>query len=482
MPDFRPPSDCAPPGHAAQRSASPADAAARQLVYLSRTPDTTLVAHLRARRWNVHVARSANEAARRVKPNQPQAGIADLDGFAPRELPTLEAVLRQQQVGWIALAGDTRINDPDVRRLIRQYCFDYMQGLPPHETIDYLVGHAYGMVALCDLDFTAGAAATGDEMVGACDAMQQLFRTIRKVAATDATVFISGESGTGKELTALAIHERSERRKAPFVAINCGAIPNHLLQSELFGYERGAFTGASQRKVGRVEAADGGTLFLDEIGDMPLESQASMLRFLQEDKIERLGGHESIPVDVRIISATHVDLDAAMREGRFRDDLYHRLCVLKLDEPPLRARGKDIEILAHHILHQFRSDGARRIHGFTSCAIEAMYNYHWPGNVRELINRVRRAIVMSEGRMISAADLELSGYAEVAPMSLEEARESAERHAIEVALLRHRGRLADAARELGVSRVTLYRLLCAYGMRDDDGARAKRDEGLRRAC
>ncbi|KOT15808.1 sigma-54 interaction domain protein [Burkholderia mallei] len=220
MPDFRPPSDCAPPGHAAQRSASPADAAARQLVYLSRTPDTTLVAHLRARRWNVHVARSANEAARRVKPNQPQAGIADLDGFAPRELPTLEAVLRQQQVGWIALAGDTRINDPDVRRLIRQYCFDYMQGLPPHETIDYLVGHAYGMVALCDLDVTAGAAATGDEMVGACDAMQQLFRTIRKVAATDATVFISGESGTGKELTALAIHERSERRKAPFVAIN----------------------------------------------------------------------------------------------------------------------------------------------------------------------------------------------------------------------------------------------------------------------
>nr|WP_236869609.1 sigma-54 dependent transcriptional regulator [Burkholderia pseudomallei] len=466
VPDFRPPSDCAPPGHAAQRSASPADAAARQLVYLSRTPDTTLVAHLRARRWNVHVARSANEAARRVKPNQPQAGIADLDGFAPRELPTLEAVLRQQQVGWIALAGDTRINDPDVRRLIRQYCFDYMQGLPPHETIDYLVGHAYGMVALCDLDFTAGAAATGDEMVGACDAMQQLFRTIRKVAATDATVFISGESGTGKELTALAIHERSERRKAPFVAINCGAIPNHLLQSELFGYERGAFTGASQRKVGRVEAADGGTLFLDEIGDMPLESQASMLRFLQEGKIERLGGHESIPVDVRIISATHVDLDAAMREGRFRDDLYHRLCVLKLDEPPLRARGKDIEILAHHILHQFRSDGARRIHGFTSCAIEAMYNYHWPGNVRELINRIRRAIVMSDSRQLSAADLDLAPFAARQATTLAEARERAERRTIEASLLRHRNRLTEAAAELGVSRATLYRLMVSHGLRE----------------
>ncbi len=189
-------------------------------------------------------------------------------------------------------------------------------------------------------------------MVGTCEAMQQLFRTIRKVANTDASVFISGESGTGKELTALAIHERSPRRKAPFIAINCGAIPHHLLQSELFGYERGAFTGANQRKIGRVEAADGGTLLLDEIGDLPLESQASLLRFLQEGKIERLGGRESIPVDVRIISATHVDLEDAMRDGRFRADLFHRLCVLRVDEPPLRARGKDIEILAHHILAQ----------------------------------------------------------------------------------------------------------------------------------
>ncbi len=470
--DSRPYSDCTPPGHAAHSSAASTDPTAdepamRQLVYLSRTPDTTLVEHLRARRWNVHVAHSANEAARRVKPNQPQAGIADLDGFAPRELPTVESVLRQQQVGWIALAGDTRINDPDVRRLIRQYCFDYTQGPPPHATIDYLVGHAYGMVALCDLNFAAGVAqATGDEMVGACDAMQQLFRMIRKVAATDATVFISGESGTGKELTALAIHERSERRKAPFVAINCGAIPHHLLQSELFGYERGAFTGANQRKIGRVEAADGGALFLDEIGDMPLESQASMLRFLQEGKIERLGGHESIAVDVRIISATHVDLETAMREGRFREDLFHRLCVLKLEEPPLRARGKDIEILAHHILHRFRSDGARRIRGFTSCAVEAMYNYQWPGNVRELINRIRRAIVMSDGRQLSAADLDLAPYATRQATTLAEARERAERRTIEASLLRHRHRLTEAAAELGVSRATLYRLMVSHGLRE----------------
>jgi DNA-binding NtrC family response regulator len=302
-------------------------------------------------------------------------------------------------------------------------------------------------------------------MVGSCDAMLALFRSIRKVAMTDAPVFISGESGTGKELTAVAIHERSARRSEPFVAINCGAIPAHLLQSELFGYERGAFTGANQRKIGRVEAANGGTLFLDEIGDLPLESQASLLRFLQERKVERLGGHGSTPVDVRIISATHVDMQTAMIEGRFRADLYHRLCVLQIDEPPLRARGKDIELLAKHMLDRFKKDASRRLRGFSPCAIAAIHNYGWPGNVRELINRVRRAIVMSEGRQITARDLELGEYVEVAPVSLAQAREAAERQAIELALLRHRGRLGDAAHELGISRVTLYRLLSAHGMR-----------------
>jgi DNA-binding NtrC family response regulator len=303
------------------------------------------------------------------------------------------------------------------------------------------------------------------EMVGSCDAMLALFRSIRKVAMTDAPVFISGESGTGKELTAVAIHERSARRDQPFVAINCGAIPAHLLQSELFGYERGAFTGANQRKIGRVEAANGGTLFLDEIGDLPLESQASLLRFLQERKVERLGGHGSTPVDVRIISATHVDMQTAMIEGRFRADLYHRLCVLQIDEPPLRARGKDIELLAKHMLDRFKKDASRRLRGFSPDAIAAIHNYGWPGNVRELINRVRRAIVMSEGRQITARDLELGEYVEVAPVSLAQAREAAERQAIELALLRHRGRLGDAAHELGISRVTLYRLLSAHGMR-----------------
>lgn len=237
--------------------------------------------------------------------------------------------------------------------------------------------------------------------------MRRLFATIRKVANTDTTVFVAGESGTGKELTAVAIHQQSLRAEAPFVAVNCAAIPSTLLQAELFGHERGAFTGAHQRKIGRIEAAHGGTLFLDETGDMPLESQASLLRFLQEGTIERLGGHAPIPVDVRIVSATHVDLEAAMQAGRLRADLYYRLCVLRIDEPPLRLRGRDIMLLAHHMLRRYRGDSSHQIRGFMPCAIEALHNYSWPGNVRELINRIRLAVVMTNSSMISAADLEL---------------------------------------------------------------------------
>ncbi|ACD17357.1 sigma-54 dependent transcriptional regulator [Paraburkholderia phytofirmans] len=446
----------------------------RLLLYVARTPDDTLIAHLKSRGWHVLAARSAHELGRLVKPDVACAGIVDLASFPPRDLAGLETSLRQQQVGWIALATSERLNDPVVRRLVRHYCFDFVKVPVANATVDYLVGHAYGMVTLCEPELAPPVSESGDEeMVGTCEAMQQLFRTIRKVANTDASVFISGESGTGKELTALAIHERSPRRKAPFIAINCGAIPHHLLQSELFGYERGAFTGANQRKIGRVEAADGGTLLLDEIGDLPLESQASLLRFLQEGKIERLGGRESIPVDVRIISATHVDLEGAMRDGQFRADLFHRLCVLRVDEPPLRARGKDIEILAQHILHKFKTDSARKIRGFTPSAIEALYNYNWPGNVRELINRVRRAIVMAENKLISADDLDLAHFTAQQTMTLSQAREAAEKRAIEAALLRHRHRLNEAAADLNISRVTLYRLMGQHGLRELSSADEK---------
>ena len=445
--------------------------ATRQLIYVSRDPSAELNTRFHQRGWHVEVVGSARDVRRAVRAGMAAGGLLDLSShFQQHEIAAFESCLTMPNVGWVAATMPGQLQDAALRRLVRDYCFDYVTVPYSGDRIVDSVGHAYGMISLGEPASNDGSpGGTEGEMVGSCDAMLALFRSIRKVAMTDAPVFISGESGTGKELTAVAIHERSSRRSAPFVPINCGAIPPHLLQSELFGYERGAFTGANQRKIGRVEAANGGTLFLDEIGDLPLESQASLLRFLQERKVERLGGHGAIDVDVRIISATHVDMNAAMIEGRFRSDLYHRQCVLQIDEQPLRARGKDIELLARHMLERFKKDASRRLRGFAPDAIAALHNYSWPGNVRELINRVRRAIVMSEGRAITARDLELAEYVEIVPVSLAQAREAAERQAIELALLRHRGRLGDAAQELGISRVTLYRLLCAHGMRHMEG-------------
>lgn len=448
------------------------EASPRNLIYLTRTSDQTLRSLLEDRDWSIRVVGSSREAEREASRNAASAGLLDLSSqFDKHELASLERCLSASKVGWVAVATVDQMADPSIRRLIRDYCFDYVTLPCPDEKIVNALGHAYGMAAL-----TVGggepALAQGPlgEMVGSSEAMLRLFRAIRKVSATDAPVYIHGESGTGKELCALAIHEHSPRRRAPFVAINCGAISPQLLLSELFGYERGAFTGANQRKIGRIEAAHAGTLFLDEIGDLPLEAQASLLRFLQEGTIDRLGGFDPIAVDVRVISATHFDLEVLMKEGRFRSDLFHRLCVLRIDNPPLRARGKDIEVLARHVLERYKSDASRTLRGFSDDGVRALYNYEWPGNVRELINRVRRAIVMTDGRLVTAGDLELGHGHESALKTLAQARESAEREAIELALERHPGRLVDAARELGISRVTLYRLMSSLGMstpRDD---------------
>ncbi|NPT56224.1 sigma-54 dependent transcriptional regulator [Paraburkholderia elongata] len=445
----------------------------RRVIYFTRDPSPDLLASFEERDWEVEVIGSVRDVRQAVDDGALAAGLADLSSvFDSRDIAALEACLAMPNVGWVAMTAAPELDDAAVRRLVRDYCFDYVTLPVANARIVDTVGHACGMISLGEPVFLDASTAEG-EMIGTCDAMLALFHSIRKVATNDAPVFVYGESGTGKELTAAAIHAHSPRRDAPFVAINCGAIPPHLLQSELFGYERGAFTGASQRRIGRVEAAHGGTVFLDEIGDLPFESQASLLRFLQERAINRLGGNSSIDVDVRIISATHVDMEAAVEDGRFRADLYHRLCVLRIDEPPLRARGKDVELLALYTLDRYRKDASRRLHGFSPDAIAAMHLYDWPGNVRELINRVRRAIVMSQGRTISADDLELSGYVAAASVNLAQARETAERQAIELALLRHRGRLGDAARELSISRTTLYRLLSSHGMRYGEDSAAE---------
>jgi two-component system NtrC family response regulator len=303
------------------------------------------------------------------------------------------------------------------------------------------------------------------EMVGTSPEIQAVFAAIRKVATTDAPVLVVGESGTGKELVARAIHRQSQGSAGPFVPINCGAIPENLLESELFGHEKGAFTGAHLQRKGRVELASGGTLFLDEIGELSTPLQVKLLRYLQDHKIERVGGREEIHVDARVVAATNMDLKRAMREGKFREDLYYRLGVVVIQVPPLRDRGEDVLVLAKALLDRYAGETGKKIAGFERSAIEAIKSYGWPGNVRELENRVKRAVIMAESKRIAAADLELdSPYEKYRGKGLREAREALEREIIERALARNKGNVTRTAAELGISRPTLYELIERYGL------------------
>ena len=297
-------------------------------------------------------------------------------------------------------------------------------------------------------------------MIGTSPEMQTVFSAIRKVATTEAPVLVTGESGTGKELVARAIHRLSPRERGPFVVINCGAIPENLLESELFGHEKGAFTGAHIQRKGRFEKADGGTLFLDEIGELSPPLQVKLLRFLQEQKIERVGGREEISVDVRVIAATNRDLKEAMKEGRFREDLYYRLGVVVISLPPLRERVGDALLLATVLLQRYAEENGKKSLGFNYQATRAIENHSWPGNIRELENRVKRAVIMAEGPKIAPEDLELtSPFEKYEGKGLREAREELERDLISKALARNRWNVTKAAEELGVSRPTLYELM-----------------------
>ncbi len=302
-------------------------------------------------------------------------------------------------------------------------------------------------------------------MLGISPQMQEVFSSIRKVATTEVPVLIVGESGTGKELVAKAIHTNSSRRKCPFVVINCSAIPETLLESELFGHEKGAFTGAHIQRKGRFEMAQGGTLFLDEIGELSLALQVKLLRFLQEQTIERIGGREKILVDARVLAASNKDLKLALKEGKFREDLYYRLGVVSIFLPPLREREGDIFLLATALLHRYAHEGGKKISGFTPQAINAIETYMWPGNIRELENRIKRAVIMAEGQKVTQADLELqSPYEKYERKGLREARESLERDFIQRVLSKHKGSITHAASELGISRPTLYELMEKLGI------------------
>jgi two-component system NtrC family response regulator len=299
------------------------------------------------------------------------------------------------------------------------------------------------------------------------DAMLQVCRTVEKVAPTNATVLVLGESGTGKELLARSLHGLSSRRDKRFAAINCAAIPESLLESELFGYEKGAFTGAAKQTPGKIETASGGTLFLDEVGDMPLPLQAKLLRFLQERVVERVGGRKEIPVDVRVICATHKDLHELIRSGGFREDLYYRISELSITIPSLRDREGDALLLATVFLERISKQQGKKGYRFSKDAMAAIENYAWPGNVRELENRVKRAVIMAEHQQIGARDLELGGSSpeELATFNLREIRDRTDRQAIMRALNHVRGKVSQAADLLGVSRPTMYDLLRKFDIK-----------------
>jgi two-component system NtrC family response regulator len=306
-------------------------------------------------------------------------------------------------------------------------------------------------------------------MIGQSPGMIKVFDTIKKVSTTDATVLITGESGTGKELVAKAIHAGSSRDKGLFIAINCGAIPETLLESELFGHEKGSFTGAYALKKGKVEFADKGTLLLDEISELSPLLQAKLLRFLQEKKIQRVGGLSDIEIDVRIVAATNLDLQEAIKQGRFREDLFYRLSVITLNLPPLRERGQDIKLIANAFLERYKAAFRKKINGLSTSALRAMENYSWPGNVRELENKLQRAIILSDNSFIEPHELGLAKEPPAAriqkrheSVSLKEARKRLEINLIETALEKHRGNIKHAARELGISRPTLYDLITKY--------------------
>lgn len=379
---------------------------------------------------------------------------------------------------WIALVPEGGMGSAALRRFVGQFCFDYHTLPVAPFCLLPMLGHARGMAAVRrfqTLDPGSGLQRepvdpNQPKIVGRSGAMERLQKVIRRVARSEAPILISGETGTGKELAARAIHSASARKTGPLVPVDCGVIPQDLIYSELFGHERGAFTGAGERRLGQVERANGGTLFLDEIGELPLSQQVHLLRLLQEGRMRRLGADHEQAVDVRIVAASHVDLAKAVKEGQFREDLYYRLNVVPLHVPPLRERIEDIQPLAEYFLAQLCKEPACRFRGFGQDALAAMASHAWPGNVRELENRIQRAAIMCEGNTIHAGDLGLVSRGGAAPKTLAEVRAEAEIKAIRDALDWACGSRTLTAQALGVSRVTLYRLMQRHNLVGFQGA------------
>lgn len=415
--------------------------------------------------WAFLPVRSPEDLLKANRRNTVHLGLLCLGKNGIQDARRFFTDVPDKSIRWIALLGQGVPEQRDIMRLVSEHCFDFHRTPLDLDRLRIIMGHAHGMAWLKAFEHNADLSDDHPmefDMVGSSPAMLDCFRNIRKISGVDACVLITGESGTGKELVARAIHERSKRAKGPFVTLNCGAIPSNLIQSELFGYEKGSFTGAHARKIGYIEAANHGTIMLDEIGDMPFELQVNLLRVLQFGKIQRVGGSPEISVDVRIIAATHIDLEKACKEGRFREDLYYRLNVLRIGLPPLRERGSDIGLIAQYFFRRFSADYSPDLKGFSPEAMEAIQSYSWPGNVRELINKVKSAVLMSDGPYIVPADLQLSGNCLMpGPQgkTLREIRDHVEKEALQVALQKFRNNVSRASQELGITRTTFYELL-----------------------
>ena len=407
------------------------------------------------------------------KLGQHRIPVVTLDlGLPPDPANASEGMAALQEI--LNLAPHTKVivvtgNDDrqNALKAVSMGAYDYYQKPIVPEELSLIIDRAYNLHQLEEenrLLASHGASSPLDGIIGSSTSMLAACRMVEKVAPSEATALILGESGTGKELFAQALHRLSPRCEKPFVALNCAAIPDNLLESELFGYEKGAFTGAVKQTRGKVETAAGGTLFLDEIGDMPMPLQAKMLRFLQERVIERIGGRESISVDLRIICATHRNLQELIKDSAFREDLFFRVSEIVIEAPALRERESDKLLLAQTFLDKFSKQNGRSFRGFTDNARSEIDAYMWPGNVRELENRVKRAVVLAESNRITAEDLGFKNNDETQSLNLRDARERAEREVIQRALAIHDNNVTHAADAMGISRPSLYNLVKKLGM------------------
>lgn len=422
--------------------------------------------------YAVATAEDRESAIAELRRNEPAVVLQDL-GLPPQPdgveegLNTLQEILKlSPHTKVIVVTGNG--DQENALKSVELGAYDFYQKPVDTDTLRLLVDRAFKMHELELENRRLQSVADNSPLEGivaASSAMRNVCRMIEKVAPTNVTTLLLGESGTGKELLARALHRLSPRAEKRFVAINCAAIPENLLESELFGYEKGAFTGASKTTPGKVEVADGGTLFLDEIGDMPIGLQAKLLRFLQERVVERVGGREEIPVDVRVVCATNQNPVGLIEKQLFREDLYYRVSEITIDIPPLREREEGRLILARTLLARLAEQQNRAINGFSSDACDAIEAYGWPGNVRELENKIKGAVIMADGKHITAADLGITADdADPETLNLREVRARAESKAIRTALMRNFGNVSKTAEELGVTRPTLYDLLNKYGL------------------